>query len=159
MGKIIALAGRQNYGKSTTLNFLINLLSSVADSKEIYLNDDINNDNDARAYFKINGKWIFVGTDGDAAKNVRANVRETKKYDCEIGIIASRATGESAKTAKKSVTSDGEPITIVHKNDLEDSLPKSLSKGAKNRIIAAKLFQEIFEAIVPKLANEKLLED
>ena len=155
MGKIIALAGKQNCGKSTTLNILISFLSSVAESNEIY----IDYDNDAIAYFKINNKWIFVGTDGDAAKNVRENVKETKKYDCAIGVIASRNTGDSAKMAKKLLTSEGEPITIIDKKKIEDSLPKSLSNNAKNRIIAAKLFQEIFNATVPKLAEEKFFQD
>ena len=49
---------------------------------------------------------------------------------------------------------------MIYKKDLEVEL-KNLgdNNNAKNRIIAAKLFQEIFEAIVPKLANEKILED
>ena len=50
MQKIIALAANKDQGKSTTLNILIDLLSSIADECEIYRDSLV----DSWAWFKIN---------------------------------------------------------------------------------------------------------
>ena len=156
MRKIIALVADEDKGKTTTLNYLIDLLSSAAEASEIYPKSD----NDTQAFYKINNNWIFVGTEGDETVTIMENIKETKKYDCSIGIIASQTSKDCLDTIKKETTSDGRPIKIIKKfNDIEGSLSSNLSNNAKNRIIAAKLFQEIFNVLVPELAEKKLMND
>lgn len=155
MKNIIALVADEDKGKTTTLNYLINLLSSAAEASEIYPKSD----NDTQAFFKINNNWIFVGTEGDEAVTIMENIKETKKNDCSIGIIASQTSRECLDTIKKQTSSDGSPIKIIKKfDDIEGSLPSNLSNNVKNRIIAAKLFQEIFNVLVPELADKKLID-
>lgn len=152
MGKIIALAGTKNRGKTTTLNHLIDMLLCVAEESEIYRNYDT----DSWAWFKINGQWVFIGTAGDEAKIVKDNVNYTKDYKCVIGITASHVKDETAKEVLQHISKD----KIIYKKELEDEL-KNLgdNNNAKNRIIAAKLFQEIFNILVPELAKKKLIDD
>ena len=153
MGKIIALAGTKDKGKTTTLNHLIDMLLCVAEESEIYRNYDT----DSWAWFKINGQWVFIGTAGDDPKIVKGNINYTKDYNCVIGITASHLKDDTAKEVLKHISKD----KMIYKKNLEKALSKikDYNKNAKNRIIAAKLFQEIFNAMVPELANEKLLED
>lgn len=57
--KLISLYGRQNIGKSTTLNVLIKLLTLVSDSYEI------EKEYDGNATFIFNENIICVCTAGD----------------------------------------------------------------------------------------------
>ena len=156
MGKIIALAADEGEGKTTVLNYLIDMLYCVAEESEIYRNYDT----DSWAWFKINGQWVFIGTAGDEAKIVKQNINYAKNYDCVIGLTASHVKDETAKEVLKHVSSDGSPIKMIYKKELEDELSKiDENLNAKNRIIAGKLFQEIFNATVPELAEKRLIQE
>lgn len=155
MQKIIVLAADEDKGKTTTLNYLIDMLYCAAEESEIYHNCDT----DSWSWFKINGQWVFVGTAGDEAKIVKENINYTKDYDCVIGIIASHENDRTAQEVLKHVSKDGSPVKMIYKKDLEKELKeiKDYNNNAKNRLIAAKFFQEIFNALVPELANKQLI--
>ena len=147
MGKIIALAADEGEGKTTVLNYLIDMLYCVAEESEIYRNYDTDS-------------WAFIGTAGDEAKIVKQNINYAKNYDCVIGLTASHVKDETAKEVLKHVSSDGSPIKMIYKKELEDELSKiDENLNAKNRIIAGKLFQEIFNATVPELAEKRLIQE
>lgn len=157
MGIIIVLAADEDKGKTTTLNYLIDMLCCAAEESEIYRNYDT----DSWAWFKINGQRVFVGTAGDDAKIVNDNINYTKDYDCIIGMIASHENDKTAQTVLKQFLKDGNPVKIIYKKELEAELNKikKYNNNAKNRLIAAKLFQEIFNVLVPELADKKLIDD
>ncbi|WP_022932338.1 hypothetical protein [Treponema bryantii] len=148
MSSIIALVANKDEGKSTTLNILINLLTEVADYAEIYRESDV----DTCAWFKINEKYIYVGTEGDESKTVKNNIKLIDEYNCFIGVVSSRKRGETTEVVRNL-----ENAKILLKDDFENKLPKKMSNNAKNRIIAAKLFHAIFEATVKQLENEQIL--
>ena len=152
MQKILALCDDENQGKTETLNVLVELLSSVADFVEIYRDNGI----DSYAWFKINEKYVFVGTSGDEAKTVKANINYTKKYACMVGITASRNDGDTKEVVNKQLTDDGNHITPISKKELENKISKKISLTANNRLIAARLFQEIVKETCPKLFKEDL---
>lgn len=152
MEKMIAFVGKENKGKSSTLNILIDILSSVSDFCEIYRDSDI----DSWAWFEINGKRIFIGTAGDDAKSVRENINYTKQYGCDIGITGFQTTDETKKEYEKQIKT-GIPFIQVQKTKIERNIIlNKFNNHAKNRIIAAKLFLELFKITLPDLANKDL---
>ena len=152
MKTMIAFADNENKGKSSTLNILIDILSSVSDFSEIHRDSDI----DSWAWFEIDGKRIFIGTAGDDAQTIRENINYTKQYDCDIGITGFQTTPETDKEYEKQIKI-GIPFILVQKAKIEKKIILNKPNNhAKNRIIAAKLFQELFKTSVPDLANKDL---
>ncbi len=150
MSSIIVYSANKDEGKSTTLNILINLLTEVADFIEIYRESDV----DSCAWFKINEKYIYVGTEGDESKTVKNNIKFTDAYDCFIGVVASRKIGGTAEVIRNSKNAKK-----LLKEDLESKLPKKMNNNAKNRVIAAKLFHEIFNLTLSEVTEGKIFDD
>lgn len=90
MEKIIALCGKQNSGKTTTLNRLINLWE-VPDKIIKYTNTD----KDRMVFYENHqGKRIVIGTAGDDDNAIIQALLFAIVNNCDILILAYSTTGE-----------------------------------------------------------------
>ena len=77
MKKIIAVCGKSNYGKTETLNILIDLLSCVIYDYKIEKYNEWTNDR--RAVFTVGKIKVFICTAGDNEEEAKNNINFIKK--------------------------------------------------------------------------------
>jgi GTPase SAR1 family protein len=97
--RIIGLFGAANQGKTTTLNYLIHLLSKAQmglNYSTITIEDCGVEDNyDHTQSFEVNGLKIAVASSGDNGNAVANNIKFFKEQDCDIAVTATRTKGSS----------------------------------------------------------------
>jgi Cdc6-like AAA superfamily ATPase len=102
--KIIALYGAANTGKTTTLNYLIDLLKkaqSLSDYSTISIEDCGDKRHaDQRVVVEIQGLKIAITTSGDNGTELKRNIEYFKQNDCDIAITATRTRGYSVEELK-----------------------------------------------------------
>lgn len=131
MEKIIVLYAAANRGKTTTLKILMELLTLVSESYNVW------QDKDACGWFVINGKKISVCSAGDDETVVKDNIENYK--DCDIFVCASRTKGGSVNEIEKLAKREKVEIDWVEKIDDE----------SKNKLIVADLFRKVLDLICP----------
>lgn len=132
MKKIIGLYGVANRGKTTTLKILMELLTSVSESYDIWQDAD-----DTSGWFVINGEKVSVCSAGDDETVVKDNIENYK--DCDIFVCASRTKGGSVNEIEKLAKREKVEIDWVEKIDDE----------SKNKLIVADLFRKVLDLICP----------
>lgn len=106
MGKkvIIALYGPENTGKTTTLNFLIELLGGTR------------GEGDRRILLPYGEKKIAITTWGDNKWQLQGNVDFFKKESCDIYVTATRTRGGSVVELEKFEKKIGAEIIWISKS-------------------------------------------
>lgn len=94
MKKVILLRGRENTGKTYTLNYLIGLLDKT---KEVY--DDALKE-DRCLVISYNGMKIAIGTKGDGEREVKENIKFAVDNGCDILVTATRSKGQTVKAVE-----------------------------------------------------------
>lgn len=131
MKRIIVLYAAANRGKTTTLKILMELLTSVSESYNVW------QEKDACGWFVINGEKVSVCSAGDDETAVKDNIENYK--DCDIFISASRTKGGSVYEIEKFAEEEKVEIDWVEKIDDE----------SKNKLIAADLFRKVLDLVYP----------
>lgn len=97
MTKVIALKGRSNIGKTSTLKELIKLLTEKYNpSNEDYLIDGA----DVRVIYTINGKKVGIETQGDPYSRLPKSLNLFKNENCQLIICACRSSGATVEAVK-----------------------------------------------------------
>lgn len=107
MKKIIGLYGRENSGKTTTLNLLIELLGREGQEDNPVSIDD------------YRGKTIVITPGGDDEEVIRKNLEAFKKAGGDILVIASRTQGQTTIPLSDYIGGNSEDITWIKKNYAE----------------------------------------
>ena len=131
MKKIIALSGKAESGKTTTLNILINLLSIVSDSFEI------SREYDSMATFTFNDTIISVCTPGDTGDILQENIDYFEEQKCDVCVSAIRTKGAGWNLYKEFAKKNNLEILKIFKDDDKTSC----------RLYAANLFQMVTSEI------------
>ena len=118
MKKIIALSGKAESGKTTTLNILINLLSIVSDSFEI------SREYDSMATFSFNDTRISVCTPGDTGDILQENIDYFDKLPAFIkeGMAELTHGADDIRTEIELLVIDPSPLEMIFsgvKTDLD----------------------------------------
>jgi len=100
MKKIIALYGKGDSGKTSTLNLLIDLIVSENKGIPMAIRAEEELRKDCRAVLSYKGKIIGVGTWGDSKDEVEKNCKFFKEKNCDIMFTATRTRGETCDTIK-----------------------------------------------------------
>ena len=116
MKKIIALWGRADIGKTTTLNYLIRLLDKSKEGEERPLNKD------RRVVISYGNKKIAVTTLGD----------NFEKNDCDILVTATRTRGKTVDTINKYCKENKAEVIWIKKEISETSAHLINQKQAKD---------------------------
>lgn len=111
MKKIIALRGRSQVGKTTTLNILIGMLDTSLKTEELK--------RDRRISLIYRGIKIAICTAGDSKDIIKSNIAFIQENDCEVLITATRTRGAGVNTLKEYVTLQNVPIKWVNKTIVE----------------------------------------
>ncbi len=123
--KIIALRGHSGYGKTTTLNMLLDRLSK---NNSITVLDRIGRDRVARVI--INGKIIGITTRGDTDYVLAEDFKILDK--CDLYICACRTKGNTLKYLE-SLTKDG---VLIYNTKWTLLLPNNSLSNVDNYIEA-----------------------
>ena len=134
MKKIFGLWGAPNRGKTTTLNFLIDLLSQVADSYSVQRFYE------SRAWFLINGIKIGVCTPGDSQTEIKENIKFFTGNECEIIVTATRTKGGSVDEIEFFKNEHNAELVWIEKEDNPNL----------NKLAAADIFRRIIDDVYPK---------
>lgn len=94
--KIIDLKGSSDAGKTTTLNYLIDVMQIVSSAYDItFCKTDTQDEKDRRAWFDYKGYRIGICTSGDSKETIDENFKYCQKNCCDIAVIASRIRGQT----------------------------------------------------------------
>lgn len=94
--KIIDLKGSSDAGKTTTLNYLIDVMQIVSSAYDItFCKTDTQDEKDRRAWFDYKGYRIGICTSGDSKETISENFKYCQKNCCDIAVIASRVRGQT----------------------------------------------------------------
>ena len=126
MKKIIALYGRSNTGKTTTLNYLIGFLD---ENLEI---DDNSLTNNRKEVIYYKNKKIAVTTPGDNKSELKKNIEYFKNKDCDILVTATRTKGATREELKKYAQDIKTEIIWIKKEISETSASLINKKQAKD---------------------------
>lgn len=126
MKKIIALYGRSNTGKTTTLNYLIGFLD---ENLEI---DDNSLTNNRKKVIYYKNKKIAVTTPGDNKSELKKNIEYFKNKDCDILVTATRTKGATREELKKYAQDIKTEIIWIKKEISETSATLINKKQAKD---------------------------
>ncbi len=126
MKKIIALYGRSNTGKTTTLNYLIGFLD---ENLEI---DDNSLTNNRKEVIYYKNKKIAVTTPGDNKSELKKNIEYFKNKDCDILVTATRTKGATREELKKYAQDIKTEIIWIKKEISETSATLINKKQAKD---------------------------
>lgn len=94
---VIVLKGVPNSGKTTTLNYLIQILLETEDSS--LLKDDTDNPKgtDHRVLISYQKKKVYVATPGDLKAEVWKSIALSEIEECDILVTATRTTKVTLK--------------------------------------------------------------
>ena len=126
MKKIIALWGRADIGKTTTLNYLIRLLDKSKEEEERPLNKD------RRVVISYGNKKIAVTTLGDNIEEIDINIDFFEKNDCDILVTATRTRGKTVDTINKYCKENKAEVIWIKKEISETSAHLINQKQAKD---------------------------
>lgn len=126
MKKIIALYGRSDTGKTTTLNYLIGFLD---ENLEI---DDNSLTNNRKEVIYYKNKKIAVTTPGDNKSELKKNIEYFKNKDCDILVTATRTKGATREELKKYAQDIKTEIIWIKKEISETSATLINKKQAKD---------------------------
>lgn len=145
--KIIALYGAANTGKSTTLNYLINLLAkteAVGNHAEVTVADcgDVRKLDDTPKLFVLNGLKIAVTPSGDNGHELDKNIVFIKDCDCDIAVTASRTKGSSVETLNNFAKAAGIKVEWIKKEYCDTA-----EMAQCNRKQAFNIFQNLITKI------------
>ena len=112
MEKIIALQGRAQCGKTSTLNLLIDLLEVATKGCAM----PTPHTGERREIFVINGKIVGVTTPGDADWIVQDNCDFFTANNCDIAISATRTKGGTHQVLDGFAASHGLTVKYESKN-------------------------------------------
>lgn len=104
MKKAIALYGKGDSGKTSTLNLLIDLIVSENKGIPMTIHTEEELRKNCRAVLSYKGKIIGVGTWGDSKDQVEKNCNFFKEKNCDLIYTATRTRGETCKAIKDFVS-------------------------------------------------------
>lgn len=99
---VIALQGKANIGKTSTLSMLNNLLERNSNEfKKIY-DDKLNSSGDFQSFYSIksNGKKILIHSEGDSKNSVSEALSKAKEIKADILVVPCRSRGGTVDVIK-----------------------------------------------------------
>ena len=128
MKKIIALQGRAQCGKTSTLNLLIDLLT-VATSKHTSM--PLPHKGDRHEIFKINGVTVGIATGGDTQAIVKQNCLFFQQNNCDVAFSAIRTKGKTCQDLDAFAKQYGLTVNKQSQNIVNDITKQYASNLAK----------------------------
>ncbi len=134
---ILALKGRANIGKTSSLSMLIKMFHNQPITNHI---------EDTRIVFEYRGFNIAITTWGDNADEMKKNVNFLKQCSWDIAIIATRTRGETCTIVKAYATNLKAELKWVNKDpDERDEV--------RNNLQTAKQLYATIEDIINQWEN------
>lgn len=103
--KVIALWGRSEVGKTSTLNMVIDILINELGAYK-HLEYSADNEVDTRVVLKINEKIILVFTGGDDRRIMEENFDLVKSEQYDLLVCACRSRGASCRSIEQRFSKD-----------------------------------------------------
>ena len=141
--KIITLFGKGNTGKTTTINKVIESLSSYRRELKEYSTDKL-------AVIDIEGFIIGITTRGDSDEVLETDFDWLTSHNCDLYLCASRSKGKTLSLLNN-YTSNGQLIR-VHSQSFEHFIKEKQQVSAYQDVINTQMAELILE-IINKIKN------
>lgn len=92
---VIALRGKANIGKTSTLFMLNNLLERSSNEFEKIYDDKLNSAGDFQSFYSMrsNGKKLLIHSEGDSKNSVSEALSKAKEIKADILVVSCRSKG------------------------------------------------------------------
>ena len=132
--KIIALRGKANVGKTSTLKKAYEILKNNYTIENVFKRIDA----EIKVIVIIKGVKIGIESQGDPGYRLKESLKEFAEKECVIIICATRTRGQTVKAVEEQ-----KPIyKVIWKEQKENKL----AQAATNDAMAKKIIQEIEKA-------------
>lgn len=128
---VIVLHGVHDSGKTTTLNYLIQLLQGVEAPSPLI--------KDRRELIPYQGKKVYVATPGDLKFEIWKNIALSEIEECDILVTAARSRGETLEPIEeytKKINADHVKIQKRRVKERTDEANRRDAQSLKDRIDA-----------------------
>lgn len=135
--KIIALYGHAQCGKTTTLNYVKDILREEGKS----LSQNPPHKGDQPETFEYKGLIVCVAPGGDTGAIIQSNIAYFEQKQCDVGITASRTRGAGVRVINEYAAT--KPATLIWiKKSYDHGKPRN-EQEQKNLATAQSIVEEV----------------